>query len=126
MEKRTVVTEFGEYVEYSNHGYVVHGSHFCIDAYQYVAADQEWLFCPACNLKPKVWCFDNGRSTACGCWNDRYDIFSIKDESIMSVYTRTGGTSEYDGDGLRKNWNKYCESGIVPCSHEMLRAEGKW
>ena len=34
-----------------------------------------WLVCPNCNLKPLVWEFNNGRSTACGCGENEYNHF---------------------------------------------------
>jgi len=127
ITERIVSTEFGSYVERSNYGYVVHTGYNHISAYE-DPSDRlgEWLECPACKLTPKVWTFDNGRQTACGCWNNTYDHFTVKAESITSVYTRTSSSVEYDSDALRKHWNEYCQSGIVPCNHEMLRAEGKW
>ena len=74
---------------------------------------EEWDDCPRCGLKPKVWIFNNGRSTGCGCHNSKYDHFSVDAESIVSVYVRTGGTVEYNSDDLHKNWNHYCRTGEV-------------
>ena len=91
--------------------YEVHGFHFTIDAY--TTPNGEWSECPRCGLRPKVWVFDNGRSTACGCWNSRYDHFTIHAESIVSVYKRTGSTIDYDHDGLRAAWNHWCATGEV-------------
>ena len=48
----------------------------------------EWLPCPRCGLRPLVWEFDNGRSTACGCGTDGYCHWSVRAESIMSVIKR--------------------------------------
>lgn len=100
----------------------VHDYYKCIDAYLDCAGD--WSNCPVCKLKPKVWEFNNGRSTACGCWKNKYDHFSIRAESITSVYHRTGSTEEYDSDSLRKNWNHWCETGELlfdPKGDKFLR-----
>lgn len=94
-------------------GYEAHSWHYCIDAYK--DTDGEWESCPCCGLKPKEWLFDNGRTTACGCWESKYNHFSISAESIMSVHRRTGGKkmTEYDSDDLRKNWNHWCKTGEI-------------
>lgn len=111
----------------TNHGYDVHLSHFCIDAFVDVDEEEHWMKCPACNQKPKIWTFNNGRMTACGCWNDRYDHFSVYAESVMSIFRRCGGNvSEYCSDSLRKNWNEYCSTHVNSCNHADLRMEGKW
>lgn len=83
--------------------------YFAIEAYEQEPLDEVWLSCPACGLRPLVWKFDNGEYTACGCGKSEYDHFTVESESIGDVWRRTGGTSEYDFDGLRKNWNAYCE-----------------
>lgn len=126
-----VQTEFGNYPQKMNHGYRVNHSYYCIDVYVFPEEDNlvekgEWISCPCCNLKPKVWIFDNGRQTACGCGNNDYEHFAVHAESIMSVYKRTKSTAEYDSDQLRKNWNEYCMTMINPCSHADLRFEEKW
>lgn len=127
MIQQSVHSEFGSYTKNVNHGYTVHSDHFCIDAYvEPVDADQ-WSSCPCCNLKPRVWCFNNGRSTACGCWENRYDHFSVNAESIMSVHIRCNGNlSEYSSDQLRLNWNEYCATMINTCNHGDLRFLGRW
>lgn len=126
MIEKTITSEFGTYKVKYNHGYPVHCGYLCIDSYEDVDDEKHWEKCPCCNLKPKVWEFDNGRQTACGCWESRYDIFSVKAESIMSVYRRTGFTAEYITDQLRLNWNEYCSTMINPCNHSDLRFQGKW
>lgn len=107
-------------------GYPVMAAHNCIDAYKDPENLQDWLNCPCCKLKPKVWLFDNGRSTACGCWKSKYDYFSINAESIGSVLHRTGSLVEYDPNGLQKNWNHWCETGEVLFQHASNRFEGRW
>lgn len=92
--------------------YPVNKYHYCIDAYVDPVDIEDWLACPNCGLKPKVWIYDNGRSTACGCWNNMFDGFRVYAESIMSVYMRNDkNTSEYDCDGLKKNWNHWAQTG---------------
>lgn len=127
MIEKLVESEFGSYKQKLNHGYPVHTSYFCIDAYEEKRTYRLWENCPCCGLKPRVWTFDNGRSTACGCWENRYDHFSVKAESIMSVYSRcAGNVSEFNSDQLRLNWNEYCDTMVSPCNHSDLRFEGKW
>jgi hypothetical protein len=122
-----VESEFGSYRQKRNHGFPVHSDYFCIDSYKDVPEDEHWEKCPCCGLKPKVWLFDNGRSTACGCWKDRYDHFSIRSESIMSVHIRCNGSlAEYSADQLRLNWNEYCATMISSCNHSDLRSLGRW
>ena len=68
--------------------------HLCIDAYEDPDNIEMWKKCPECSLKPKIWTFNNGMSTACGCGEDKYRHLSIRSESVMSVYKRTGMTAE--------------------------------
>ncbi len=96
----------------------------CIDAF--VVPDGDWLPCPNCGLKPKVWLFDNGRSTACGCWNDTYRHFSIHAESINSAYSRTKKTEEHSPEDLMNNWNHWCKTGEVLFEHAGKRNDGRW
>lgn len=107
-------------------GYPAHAYIDCIDAY--VEPEGEWSPCPRCGLTPKVWLFDNGRSTACGCWKSTYDHFSIHAESIMSAHKRTSGKgmNEYDSDALRKNWNHWCATGEIVFEHAGKRTDGRW
>lgn len=127
MIEKIIESEFGDYKQNINHGYVVHSDYFCIDAYEAVPEDEHWEKCPCCNLTPKVWLFDNGRSTACGCWNNRYEHFSVHAESIMSVYVRCeGNLTEYNSSQLRLNWNEYCATMVNPCNNADLRLEDKW
>lgn len=106
--------------------YVTHKYYNCID--DYILPDGVWEDCPKCGLKPKVWVFDNGRLTACGCWNTMYDHLSIHAESIMSVYKRTNGKNmtEYDSDELRRNWNHWCKTWQVLFTPASKRNDGKW
>ena len=103
--------------------------HVCIDVYETPANVDEWQECPYCKLKPKIWVFDNGRHTACGCCTDDYSIYdhlSIHAESIMSVYKRCNGNlDEYDSDELRKNWNHWCETGEELFPHQYSET-GRW
>ena len=92
----------------------------------YTKTDETWDKCPNCGLRPRQWCFDNGRRTGCGCGHNNYDHFSIHAESIMSVYKRTGSSVEYDTDELRKNWNHWCRTGEVLFEHASKRTDGRW
>lgn len=116
------------YIVKLNHGHLVNTDYNCI--YSYKEPDTffgEWLECPCCGLKPKVWEFNNGRSTACGCGTSRYDHFSVHSESIMSVVSRCNGSvMDFETDDLRKNWNEYCMTMINPCSEGDLYFEEKW
>ena len=103
--------------------------YMCIDAYEFPEDKDEWLSCPVCGLKPKVWTFDNGRSTACGCGENKYNHKSIFAESIMSVIKRSyNGTSckEYDSNELRNNWNHWCLTGEILFEHASKRTDGRW
>lgn len=85
----------------------------CIDAYKCVENAQAWEVCPNCGLIPKVWVFDNGRATACGCGENRYKHFSVFAECITSVVKHShNGQSivDYDADELRKNWNHWVKT----------------
>jgi predicted RNA-binding Zn-ribbon protein involved in translation (DUF1610 family) len=103
--------------------------HYCYNCINdYVIPDNVDLYfvCPKCGLKPKIWIFDNGRSTACGCWETTYNHFSIHAESIMSVYHRLHNIKDYDPDELRKNWNHYCKTGEILFEHASKRDDGRW
>ena len=130
MITKELNSEFGAYEQKYNHGYKVSSfvkEPICIDVFVEPNNPDMWLNCPCCGLKPKIWEFDNGRQTACGCANDKYNHFSVVAESIMSCHVRNNGNlSEYDGDALRKNWNEYCQTMVSPCSHGDLYLEGKW
>lgn len=107
-----------------------HDHHYCIDAFKEPEDPSKWLACPQCGLKPRIWTFDNGRYTACGCWTNKYKHHSAYAESITSVYSRTGRTVEYDSDGLTKAWNHWCETGehlFEPYSSlEVPKEERRW
>ena len=103
-----------------------HSFHSCIDAYEDPPNLEQWDECPACKLKPKVWIFNNGNSTACGCARSTYDHFSVHAESIASVLKRTGGFAKYcDGD-LMNNWNTWCRDGVIVFEHAGKRNDGRW
>lgn len=81
------------------------------DWYKEVKNPEEWLDCPKCGKKPLIWIFNNGRQTACGCGENKYNGFRIKAESIISVANRNNGSIEtYNPDELRINWNNYCKT----------------
>jgi hypothetical protein len=98
-----------------------------IDAYIEVKNPEEWLDCPNCKLKPLIWEFNNGSSTACGCGKSIYDHFSIYAESIMSWIKRhDGSVLSYDNKALQKNWNHWVLTGEENFLHAGLRTDGRW
>ena len=100
--------------------------HRCIDAYKIPDDINDWDECPNCNRKPKVWCFNNGRSTACRCGKDIYDHHSIKSESIMSHLKRfNGNTTAYDCHELKTNWNHWCRTGEILFRKDYSK-DGMW
>jgi len=101
----------------------------CIDTFIKPNSDEgQWSNCPFCGLKPLIWEYDNGRSTACGCWTNQYDHFSIHAESVCSVYKRTGGKdmTEYKSGALRTNWNHWCKTGEILFEHASKRNDSRW
>ena len=113
-----------------NREYKINSFYNCIDDYKIPDNIGEWQTCPYCKLKPRIWEFDNGRFTVCGCWNDTYQHFIVSAESIMSVVKNShNGTScaDYDEDELRKNWNHYCETDeILFDKSEEYKNNHKW
>jgi len=109
-----------------NSGYIAHDFYNCIDDYKKPKGD--WNNCPYCGLRPLVWTFNNGRSTACGCWNSEYEHFSIYAESIGSALKRQKENEnlDYNTDELRKNWNHWCKTGKILFEHASKRTDGKW
>ena len=106
---------------------IILGKYKAISAYEIPKNIEDWLECPNCKLKPIVWEFNNGRSTACGCGENEYRNFSIYAESIMSWLDRNNGSAlEYDSDKLRKNWNHWVETGEELETHDYLRSLGRW
>jgi hypothetical protein len=106
---------------------MVEGKYKCISAYTIPKDVEEWLQCPNCGLRPLVWEFNNGRSTACGCGKDEYDHFSIWTESIMSHVSRNNGSAlGYNSGKLKMNWNHWAYKGIELEPREILLKEGKW
>jgi hypothetical protein len=99
----------------------------CIDSYKEPEHWNEWLKCPNCDLRPLVWTFNNGSSTACGCGKNEYDHFSIHSESIMSYVKRNNGSAlGYPRYGLRDNWNQWVETGEISFDIKKEVPLGKW
>jgi hypothetical protein len=106
---------------------ILSGKYKCIDSYEIPKNPENWSQCPNCGLRPLVWEFDNGRTTACGCGKNKYDHFSIWSESIMSHIKRNGGSvQDYNSDKLMINWNYWVHNGIELEPREQLLKEGKW
>ena len=109
--------------------YKAHTWIFCIDTFIKPNLDRgEWANCPFCRLEPLIWEFNNSRSTACGCWADKYDHFSIHAESICSVHKRTNSKkmTEYRSDDLRTNWNHWCRFREILFEHANKRCDNRW
>lgn len=106
---------------------IISGKYKAISAYKIPDKPDEWLDCPNCHLKPLVWEFNNGRSTACGCGENEYKSFSIWSESIMSHVKRHDGSAlDYNSSKLMINWNHWVKTGEELESREQILAEGKW
>ena len=106
---------------------ILEGKYKCISAYKIPDNVEEWSVCPNCKLKPLVWEYNNGRSTACGCGKHEYDHFSIWSESIMSHVTRNNGSAlNYNSNKLMINWNYWVENGVELEPREELLKQGKW
>lgn len=107
----------------------IHGNpYMCTKPYEKVSNPEAWKRCPNCEKIPRAWEFDNGRITGCGCGESDIDHFRIQAESIMSVVKRSengGNTTEYDSDGLRKNWNHWVETGVELFPHQY-KETGRW
>lgn len=85
-----------------------------ISAYRFPDNWFNYLPCPNCGLRPLVWEFNNGRSTACGCGENEYKHFSIKAESIMSYISRNGGSAlGFKQSNLMDNWNHWVKTGEI-------------
>jgi hypothetical protein len=103
------------------------GKYMCTSAYKIPKGVEDWLRCPNCELKPLVWEFDNGRSTACGCGKNEYDHFSVYAESIMSYGKRSSyNFSGYNSNKLKENWNQWVETGKELEPRQELLDDGKW
>lgn len=106
---------------------LVEDKYKCISAYKIPDKPEEWMTCPNCGLKPLIWEFNNGRSTACGCGENEYRHFSIHAESIMSWVTRHSGSAlDYDSDKLKNNWNHWVQTGEELDTHSSLSEKGFW
>lgn len=89
--------------------------------YDTVNPEHAWLECGRCGVLPRCWRFDNGLYATCLCY-DLYEENPVRSESIMSVYTRTGLTAEYEPDNLRLTWNLFAKDGVERNKLES----GKW
>ncbi len=106
---------------------IIEGKYKCISAYKIPNKPEEWFNCPNCGLKPLVWEFNNGRSTACGCGENEYRHFSIWSESVMSHVKRNNGSVlNYNSSKLMINWNHWALTGEELEPREQLLSEGKW
>lgn len=105
----------------------VQGKYKAISAYKIPKNVENWLDCKNCGLKPLVWLFNNGSSTACGCGKNEYNNFSIVSESVMSYTIRNNGSVlNYNSDRLRLNWNHWVSTGEILESFDSLKEKGRW
>ena len=106
---------------------IIDGKYKAISAYNIPKDVEEWKNCPKCGLRPLVWEFNNGSSTACGCGENEYRHFSIWSESIMSYISRNNGSAlGYDSYALKKNWNHWVEFGDELEPRELLLEMKRW
>ena len=106
---------------------IINEKYKCISAYKIPDKLELWLKCPNCNLKPLVWEFDNGRSTACGCGENEYNHFSIVAESVRSVAERCNGSViHYNIDELLTNWNHWVKTGEFRITNKELVDTSRW
>jgi hypothetical protein len=103
-----------------------HYTYNCTEIYDFPENITDWLICPKCKLKPKIWEFDNGRMTACGCGENNYSHFSVHAESIMSIHVNKNGEvgTFYNCDELKNNWNHWAQTGEI--LFEKPRNDGRW
>lgn len=106
---------------------IIEGRYKAISAYKIPDNIDEWLECPNCGLKPLVWVFNNGSSTACGCGENEYRHFSIWTESIMSHIKRNNGSVlNYNSNKLMINWNHWVRTGEELESRDYLLKQNRW
>lgn len=98
-----------------------HWQYRVIDAYKPLENTHTWLRCEVCGRHPRVWLFNNGRHAKCLC-GDLYSAAPARVESVMSIYKRTGMTTEYRTDDLKGAWNKFVETGV----EQNKLPEGLW
>lgn len=68
----------------------------------------KWKTCPACQAKPKIWEFDNGRLAACKCYS-KYEK-KVEATPIGKYIRANNGSAEgFPHMELRDNWNTRCE-----------------
>jgi len=78
------------------------------DWYEIPKNEEDWLECPECKLKPRIWEFDNGRQATCVCGENLFSHKHLVTAKPIGEFVReTGGFEGYDRDELRKNWNLY-------------------
>ena len=100
-----------------------------ISDYKEVDNPDDWLCCPICGVKPIVWEFDNGRSTACGCGENEYNHFSIHAESINSVikHSENGMSSlKHDTKALMTNWIHWVLTKEILFEANQFSLTGRW
>lgn len=80
------------------------------NAFKIPSDPSKWDHCPTCQLRPKIWEFDNGMHAKC-CCSGMYEESQAEFEGPFPYYRRTGTFQGYrDTDGLRDAWNDYVTS----------------
>lgn len=79
----------------------------------------DWKECLICELKPRVYIFNNGTQAACGCYKDYCPI--VRTESINSRRRRIGSSESYRLNDLKIVWNYWIMTG-----HKIELQPGRW
>jgi len=81
--------------------------HATIDSYKPIGeTDKEWLACPLCGVRPRVWLFNNGEHAKC-CCGDIYDGAEARCDGALETFHKTGRHDQHDFDALRRAWNEH-------------------
>lgn len=120
-----------DYKKYWKEGYKTRSSHFVSDndrtedkkIFFFPKDLDKWLECPNCGLKPKVWEFNNGRLTNCGCGRNEYDSFEIEAQNVGYYIRTTKGFRGYEKDELLNNWNHWVRTGDKKKIHTFTKKE---
>ena len=73
----------------------------------YIGNVEDWLECPKCKTKPRVWIFDNGEFADCEC-SDTYDASPAKGISIWEYHKEhNGDISNFNHLPLMESWNNH-------------------
>jgi len=90
-----------------------------IDAFKPLKEETDWLACPQCHRKPRVWVFDNGNYARCQC-GKKYENSAIEFESIGDYYRRKKTCEGYNQNGLREKWNEHVHTHKLSIARAQL------